>query len=133
MSLTPEFATLANLGGVLISVANTNRDGTGTMGTVVSATSAKGARLRGVHIIAQGVTAAGMVRLFLHDGSNAHFWAEVPVRAVTPSASDEAFAEHLNEITNPELFPIVLPNGWSLRASTHNAESFRVVGDAPQL
>lgn len=133
MANTPQFAATAKLGGVLLSVANANRDGSGTLGNVVTAASTLGARLRGVHIRAQGVTTVGMVRLFLHDGTNYHFWKEVPVSAVTPSASVEAFSAHMTESTNPELFPIALPNGWSLRASTHNAEAIRVIADAPEL
>lgn len=132
MALDPQFAATPKLGGVLISTANTARDGTGTLGTVVTA-GANGSRLRGVHIRAQGTTTAGMVRLFLHDGTNFHFWKEVKIDAATPSASVEAFSAHLTESTNPELLPIVLPNNWSLRAATHNAESFRVIGDAPDL
>ena len=74
-----------------------------------------------------------MVRLFIHDGANARLFAEVPVVAITPSATQPAFGAALNEATWSQLFPIVLPSGYSLRASTHNAETFNVIGCAGDL
>jgi hypothetical protein len=125
MALDPQFASAPKIGAVGISTANTGRDGTGTLGTVLTAGSA-GTRVGGVFVIAGGTTTAGMVRLFLHDGAAFHFVKEVSVTALTPSATVQAFSAYLNEVTNPELFPLVLPSGWSIRASTHNAEAFRV-------
>ena len=105
-----------------VTTANTNRDGTGTIATVFTA-GASGSRIDDVVIQATGTTTAGMVRLFLHDGTNARLWAEVPVSAVTPSGTVPAF---VSSLLNQSL---VLPNGWSLRASTHNAETFNVIVD----
>lgn len=132
MSTSPNFASLPKIGVASISTANTNRDGTGTIGTVLTAGS-NGTRLRGVAVKATVTTTAGMVRLYLHDGATSQLWKEVPVTALTPSPTVEAFAAYLNEYSNPELFPLVLPNGWSLRASTHNAEAFKVIAEGADL
>lgn len=103
-----------------ISTANTNRDGTGTIGTVKSAGS-DGTRIDLIRVVATGTTTAGVVRLFIHDGSSAILWKEVLVTAVTPSTSVEVFVA---EVAPTE--PILLASGYSLRASTHNAEAFNV-------
>lgn len=132
MALDPQFAATPKLGASSISTANTGRDGTGTLGTVLTA-GAAGTRLRAVHIRATASTTAGMVRLYLHDGTTAHLFKEVPVNAITPSGSVEAFSAHLNESTNPDLLPVTIPTGWSLRASTHNAEAFRVIAEGADL
>ena len=105
-----------------VSTANTARDGTGTLATVFTA-GASGSRIVDIVITATGTTTAGMVRLFVHDGTNARLWQEVPVTAVTPSGTVAAFTSSL---LNQAL---ILPNGWSLRASTHNAETFNVLVD----
>lgn len=120
MASTPNYAATPLVGVAAISTANTNRDGTGTLGTVVTAGSS-GSRIDGVVVQASGTTTAGMVRLFLHDGTNARLWHEVQVTAITPSASVAAFRSEL--ILDQ---PVILANGWSLRASTHNAEAFNV-------
>lgn len=102
-----------------LSAANTLRDGTGTIATVLSA-GTSGSRVDDIVITATGTTTAGMVRLFLHDGTNARLFREVPVTAITPSGTVQAFTASLPNLA------LVLAPGWSLRASTHNAESFNV-------
>ena len=102
-----------------LSAANTLRDGTGTIVTVLSA-GTSGSRVDDIVITATGTTTAGMVRLFLHDGTNARLLREVPVTAITPSGTVQAFTASLPNLA------LVLAPGWSLRASTLNAESFNV-------
>jgi hypothetical protein len=121
----PAFPNVVNDGVVAISTANTNRDGTGTMGTVLTA-GTNGTRIEKVVIEAQGTTTAGMVRLFLHNGTTAFLITEQTIAAVTPSATLKA--EHYAITGDP--FPLSIPSGWSLRASTHNAEAFNVFGFA---
>lgn len=122
MSTTANYAATPRSALGQVSTANTNRDGTGTIATIFTA-GASGSRIDDITIIATGTTTAGMVRLFLHDGTNARLWAEVPVSAATPSGTVQAFAASL---LNQSL---ILPSGWSLRASTNNAETFNVIVD----
>lgn len=121
MATDPNYAATPRIGVAAISTANTNRDGSGTLGTVLTAGS-NGSRVDVITVQATGTTTAGMVRLFVHDGSVARLWREVPVSAITPSGSVVAFAQELALVE-----PLLLPTGWSLRASTHNAEAFNVV------
>lgn len=122
MSITANYAATPRSALGQVSTANTNRDGTGTIATIFTA-GASGSRIDDITIIATGTTTAGMVRLFLHDGTNARLWAEVPVSAATPSGTVQAFtASLLNQ-------SLILPGAWSLRASTHNAETFNVIVD----
>jgi hypothetical protein len=125
MAQIPQYASTPKVGIGQISTANTNRDGTGTIGTVFTA-GASGSRIDRAVVSATGTTTAGMVRLFLHDGTNARLYCEMAVTAITPSGTTKAFNDTFEAVTTPDLFPLVLPNGWSLRASTHNAESFNV-------
>lgn len=125
MSTTANYAATPNLGIAAISTANTNRDGTGTIGTVLTA-GASGSRVDALLIKATGTTTAGMIRFFIHDGTNTRLLNEVPVLAVTPSGTAPAWEVQMNGNTMSQLFPIILPTGYSLRASTNNAETFNV-------
>jgi len=127
MSTTPQYASTPRLGIAQISTANTNRDGTGTIGTVFTA-GASGSRVDAIAIKATGTVTAGMVRLFVHDGTNARLLAELPIVAGTPAASTPAYEVQLNQNTMSQLFPIIIPTGYSIRASTNNAETFNVFG-----
>jgi hypothetical protein len=107
-----------------LSTANSNLDGTGTIETVITA-SGNGYDLKSVTVKAIVSTSAGMVRLFLYDGSNTKLFREVPIAATTKSSIARAFA---SKITFNDGF--ALKTGWSLKASTENAESFKVIVDA---
>ena len=129
MSSAANYSNVPKVGIATISTANTNRDGTGTLGTVFSAASS-GSRIDMIQIQAVGTTTAGMVRLFVHDGTNAKLIGEVSVTAVTPSGTIPAWAALLvgspNGVYGGVPLPLILPTGYSLRAGTHNAESFNI-------
>jgi hypothetical protein len=127
MATTPNFTATPRASSVAVSTANANRDGTGTIATVFTA-GASGSRIESVVIVATATTTAGMIRLFLHDGTNARLFDEVPVIALTPSATIPAWSATLGNIAplSTARYPLFLPSGWSLRAATNNAESFVV-------
>jgi hypothetical protein len=121
MATAAQYAATPRAAVAVVSAANTNRDGTtGTYVTVFTA-GASGSRIDDIRITAAGTVTAGVVRLFVHDGTTGRLWQEVMVTATTPSTTVQTF--------NTALFnqALVLPTGWSLRASTHNAETFHIV------
>ena len=119
MATTPQYASIPKNGAVNIATANTARDGTGTMGTLITG-SANGTRVDDIYITARATTTAGMIRMFLSDGTNHYMIAELIVTAVTSSATVPAWSQ---PIMNQG---IVLQSGWSLRFSTEKAESFNI-------
>lgn len=126
MSTSAQYASTPKCGVGQVSVANTNRDGTGTIVTVFSA-GASGSRIDAIDLKAVGTTTAGMIRLFIHDGTNACLLTEVPVTAITPSGTLPSWEAQLNTNTMTQVLPLVLPTGYSLRAATNNAETFNVI------
>ena len=120
MAINAQYASTPRAALGQVSTANTARDGTGTLATIFTAGSS-GSRIDDIKIQATGTTTAGVVRLFLHDGTNARLFAEILVSAVTPSTTVEAWSTTLLNQA------IVIPSGWSLRASTNNAETFNVI------
>ena len=119
MSTSAQYAATPKTAVAQVSTANTARDGTGTLATVFTA-GTNGSRIDDISIVATATTTAGMVRLFLHDGTNARLWKEILVSAITPSATVQVFSSLLNSQA------LILQTGWSLRASTHNAETFNI-------
>lgn len=132
MASIPQFAATPKIGSVVVSTAETSRTAPTNAGTVLTAGS-NGTRLNRIQVLATATTTAGTVRLFLHDGTSFRLLAEVPVTAITPSGTVQVFSATLSEATNIDFLPIVLPNGWSLRAATHNAESFVVTAHGADL
>lgn len=106
------------------SVANAGRDGTGTLVTVyTAAASALGSRVDRLVIAATGTTTAGMIRLYVANsaGTAIRMIREIPVIAITPSATQPAF---LVEVVFDN--GLILENAATLRASTNNAETFNI-------
>jgi hypothetical protein len=111
----------ANTGLVKISTANSNRDGTGTLGTVLTGAS-NGTLIKNVFIKATGTTSQGMIRLFVYDGSNTRLLREIDVDPVTPSATDFSFVERVS-------LDFVLKSGHILKASTEIANNFNIIAE----
>jgi hypothetical protein len=123
MATNPTYASTPRTAIAQISAANTGRDGTGTLVDVIAG-AATGTRVDDITIIATGTTTAGMVRLFLTTdaGTTNRLLREVPVTAVTPSGTVQAFSVSLFDLG------IVLPNANTrIRAATNNAETFNVI------
>lgn len=120
MAADPAFAVTPRIASVNVATANTNRDGTGTVATLITGAST-GTRVAEIVIQARVTTTAGMVRIFLHDGTTFYAFDEVSVAAATVSASVKG--TRVSTTYNN----LVLPSAsWSVRVSTHNAESIDV-------
>lgn len=103
-----------------VTTANTNVDGTGTLGTTIMNViqgAASGTRIDTISIIAAGTIATDtMLRFFLFDGSSTKLWKEVPIKATT---SDQYTQNYAVDLTN---LGLVLPNSnWYLRATIHTS------------
>lgn len=131
MASSPQFTSAINLGATLaaarISTANTARDGSGTLATLVTG-GTSGTRIDRIQAKATATTTAGMIRVFLADAEgtpNIRLVYEIIVTAITPTASVKTWED---EIVRTDNQPVLLvPSGWTLRASTHNAETFDVI------
>lgn len=102
-----------------VSVANTNRNGTGDIVNVFTA-GTNGSRIDDIAITPTVTTTAGMVRLYIHDGANARLWREVAIAANTPSASNPVLTSLLSSLG------LILKSGYSLRASTEKNEAINI-------
>lgn len=123
VTATPIFIQTPKVACVSIATANTNRDGTGTIGTLYTAGS-NGSKIDRVQVTAAGTTTAGVIRMFIYDGSTYYLLSEHLVSAITPSSTVAAFM--LNIDYSQAGNGMYLPTGYSLRASTHNAETFKL-------
>jgi len=122
MSTSAQYASTVRAATVaLTATANTNRDGATGVYTTIFAAGSSGSRIDDVYIVASGTTTAGVIRLFVHNGTAGFLWQEILVTATTPSTTVAVWSYTL---LNQGL---VIPTGYSLRASTNNAEGFNVL------
>lgn len=124
MASDPQFASTPLVGMAQISTANTNRDGSTGSYTTVLTGGASGSVIKKIRVCAAVTTTAGVVRLFLNDGTNRRLMQEIIVPAITPSTTVEAFTRTITY--GPDDVLHLPSNTWTLDASTHNAETFNV-------
>lgn len=112
MAVSPAFAVTPKIGVGSVSTANTNRDGTGTIVTILTGAST-GTRINEVVIKATGDPADSIVTLFLHDGTTAWLFDEIDLG--NPAAGAVTTPTYRTSVTYTNL---VLPStSWSLRAA----------------
>lgn len=120
---SPIFTLTPVIGHASIGTANTARDGSGTLGTVITG-STDGTRVSRITVQSSGsAVTAGMVRLFIETSGSTVLYHECPVTATSPSntvAGFRAVFEYIGERA------IVLPSSASIKASTAIAETFNV-------
>lgn len=120
MAAVPSFANTPRSAQGSLSAANALRDGTGTVVTVFTA-GASGSVVNLIRATAGGTVTAGVVRIFVHNGSAFFLLKELIIPATTPSTTVETYA-----IDYQPVVPLQLPATWSIRCSTNNAEQFYV-------
>ena len=111
----------------VVSTANTNRDGTGTIVDMITGVAA-GTRINQIRVKATVTTTAGMVRIYHYDGTNTKLYTEVLVNALTASGSVATFEATLS-FTDANA-PILASSSQKLQASTNNAETFNIIVEA---
>lgn len=127
---TPIFVLVPKAPQVRISTANTARDGTGTLGTVVTA-GVNGDFYRGVRIQPEVVVAAGdVVRLFRQaaGAGNNELLKEIWIPPMNPAAS-AANAAPIPPLEAVEWYPpcgITLAGTDVLKASTDQGKTYLV-------
>lgn len=122
MATSPAYTATPRTERASISIANVNLDGTGTTVSLFTA-GTNGSRLERITICATGITTAGMIRFYLFDGTNTDLWKEIAISAVTPSSTVLAFTTQLASLA------YILSSGKSIKVTTNNAESFRVIAE----
>jgi hypothetical protein len=107
-----------------LKTANTAKDGTGTVETIFTA-GVDGGRVERIRLRSLGTNIATVVRIFINNGltnatpANNALYAEITVAATT--VSETAALLSTNEFpsaTDTTAFPIVLPPGYKLLATT---------------
>ena len=121
MATTINYASTATVGAALLTTGDTSRTAPTTTGTIF--TAASGGQVERIVIIPVATTVASVVRIFRYDGTTYNLYAEIPISAYTASASVAISAITLEAVTTPNLFPILVPTGWSLRATVNDTQT----------
>ena len=122
MATSAQYASVPKVGSALLTTADTSLTAPTTVGTVLTA-GASGTRIDYIDIQGVATSTAGIINLFIYDGTTYFLWAQVPVIAVTSSTTAVAFQATLSSNGNSNIMPLALPTGYSLVATTSTAQT----------
>lgn len=130
-NLTPIYTLTPNGKAIAIpATADTSRTAPSNVTAVITG-GTNGTLVDGIWFIATGTTTAGMIRIFqrIADAGNYLLIGEVPVTAITPSASVACWKDIWKPTISgyPLNLPWVLPATDKLYITTHNAEAFTAI------
>ena len=84
MAASPAFISTPRIGRCSLSTANTATDGTGTITDLITGVAA-GTRVLSINVQGTATTVAGLVNIFLFDGTNWDLFDQVTITATTGS------------------------------------------------
>ena len=122
MATSAQYASTPVFGSANLTTADTSLTAPTTVSTILTA-GASGTRIDYIDLQGVATTVAGLINLFVFDGTNYILWQQVPVQAVTSSTTVPAFAFALSSNSNANIMPLNLPTGYSLRATTSVAQT----------
>lgn len=122
MATSAQYASTPVFGSANLTTADTSLTAPTTVSTILTA-GASGTRIDYIDLQGVATTVAGLINLFVFDGTNYILWQQVPVQAVTSSTTVPAFAFALSSNGNANIMPLNLPTGYSLRATTSVAQT----------
>jgi hypothetical protein len=121
MSTSAQYASTPRFGSAILTTANNSL--TAPSNTIIVTAGSSGTRIDYIDIQGVANTSAGVVNLFVYDGTNYILWNQVPIQAVTQSNTTPAFMTTLSSNGNANIMPLTLPTGYSLRAATMVAQT----------
>lgn len=123
MAVDAVFFTVPNVNSALLGNAETNLQVPTTTSTIITA-GANGTKVEQIDIVGTttslaATTVAGLVYVFLFDGSTYHLYDTVAVSAVTGSSTAAPYRSVASNFASGTNRPpnLILKSGWSLRAS----------------
>ena len=122
MSTSAQYASTPKIGSALLTTADTSLTAPSTVGTVFTA-GASGSRIDYIDVQGVATTVAGLINIFIFDGTNYFLYTQIPVAAVTSSTTVPAYSIYVSSNTNADILPINLPTGYSVRATTSVAQT----------
>ena len=122
MSTAAQYASTPKVGSANLTTADTSLTAPTTVGTIFTAGSS-GSRIDYIDIQGVATTVAGLINLFIYDGTTYFLWQQVPVIAITSSTTAPAFNATLSSNNNANVMPLCIPTGYSLRATTSVAQT----------
>lgn len=124
MATSPQFTSTPILAMGQVYIANTGRDGSGSLTDLITG-STNGTRIEHIDIIASGSNSDGSIKFFINNGLNTLLIKEQPVFSTMATGILTPYSISLDFSNQDSQF--ILPQNYILKATTYKAEPFNIV------
>lgn len=121
MSAQANYASTPKIGVAVVTTGDTSRTAPATFVTVLTA-GTNGTRINSIALQAIGATIASVIRLFLYNGTTLYEWQEFQVIVNPAAVGNTAFNQYFSAFNASTWLPLVLPAGWSIRATINDTQ-----------
>lgn len=122
MAVNAQYAATPVVGSAVLTTADTSLTAPTTVSTILTAGSS-GTRIDYIEVQGVATTTAGLANIFIFDGANYILWTQIPILAITSSTTAPAFSATLSSNGNPNIMPLTIPTGYSIRATVSVAQT----------
>lgn len=125
MAISQNYAAYVTAGAGILATGDTSRTSPSSLVTIFTpynGTTNNGGQVERISLIPVGNTTASAVRIFRYDGTTNHLYTEIAVSTLTAVGSTANTTLTIEAADNPNLFPILIPIGWTLRATINDAQ-----------
>lgn len=122
MSTSPAFASIITVGSARLTAGDASRTAPTNQATIFTP-GASGGMVQRVVVEPVATVTATVVRIFRYDGTTYFLYAEIQVPAQTITGTVAVSPQTLEGVNYPSLFPILVPAGWTLRASINDTQT----------
>jgi hypothetical protein len=121
MSASQNFMSVLAAAAATLTTGDNSRTAPTVFGTIFN--PASGGMCERITITPLATTVASVVRFFKFDGTTNHLLFEVTLPAQTVTAGAAVTSQRLEAVDNPDIFPIIVPSGWTLRATVNDTQT----------
>jgi hypothetical protein len=120
MAAAPQYAATPCTAMCQVTTANTARDGTGTLVDLITA-GANGTRVDDIMFSATGNSVAGVITLFIYDGTYTRLILEMATTAITASTTAVAWKQQFTNLG------IILKSGWKIKVGITTTQTINCI------
>jgi hypothetical protein len=130
MSASINYASTPKVGAATLTTGDASRTAP-TVAPTVLTPGGSGSQVERITATPLATTTATTLRIFRHDGTTHHLYTEIQIPAQTITGPVAVIPITLEAVNYPNLFPILVPAGWTLRASLNDTQTgIKVQADA---
>ncbi len=123
MSTNPNFASTPMVTGGVLTTGDASLTAPAVSVPVFAPTGGAAGMCERITVAKLATTTSSVLRIFRHNGTTFYLYCELQIAALTLAANTANPNVTLQAVDYPDLFPIAVPAGWTLKATISTTQT----------